>query len=546
MSLIPGPSGTIKIISNVPFSNNYSHSIYFANESDQRDYFKGKVLKTLDSQNYVKSENGKIRVKLDANEIQDASYLMWENPAINETSGGETHVHQADWCYAFITNIDFVSANVSEITYEIDVIQTYLIPKRAKLKECYIERRHTTSDEVGEHLEPEPISFSDKVYDHEEVFSDIDSNYSEFRPVMWTTFDTADIAKAPNVAAKGMGRRVGSFQGLYCTVFSNYDSFRAFMDLIGDWDEETYNFIMNNIVSVIAIPKIFAPMSGESVAWSPLYPGNSTDPSENGSYRKDHKFTKRVSGSLDGYTPNNKKLYTFPYNNFYLTNNDGGNQIFRYEYFSGSMNFRAYAAVQPNFEIVVYPENYAGEIGSCDRGVSLAGYPQVPWMSSAYKQWLGTADLSYKMQGISTIAAGIISGMQGNALGVGMSVMNLGRLQSSYSVEKNNAMQASNPTHMGASSAKTIAGLKQVIGYQQCVNSNDARRIDDYFTEFGYAVGKIATPNLTNGRKNQHYIKTVGCLAVGGCPSEYLRQIENIFNSGITFWKDGTVVGNYN
>ena len=534
------PNGTIWLLKKIPFNNNYAHSVYFSSESNQRAYIldESRIVAKLDDQNYVKSEVGKIKVKINPDVAEDVCYIAWKNADVGEA--------EAKYVYAFVTNIDMVSGNVCLVSYEVDVLQTYVIQDRVTFGECLIERRHTTSDGVGDHLEPEPISFGDKVYDHEEIFSAIDSDYSEFRPVMWTTFDTADIAKAPNVPAKGMGRRVGSFQGLYCTVFSSYDSFRAFMDLIGDWNEETYNFIMNNIVSVIAIPKIFAPMSGEANAWSPLFPGNTSDPDVNGSYRKDHTFTKRVSGSLNGYTPKNNKLYTFPYNNFYLTNNDGGNQVFRYEYFSGAMKFRAYAAVQPNFEIIVYPESYAGETASCDRGVSLAGYPQVPWMSSAYKQWLGTADLSYKMQGISTIAAGIISGMQGNALGVGMSVMNLGRLQGSYSVEKNNAMQASNPTHMGASSAKTIAGLKQVFGYQQCVNSNDARRIDDYFTEFGYAEGKIATPNLTNGRKNQHYIKTAGCvIKSGSCPAEYCRKIESIFNSGITWWNSAHV-GDYN
>ena len=533
----------------MPFSNNYSHSIYFANGSDQRSYFNGKVLKTLDSQNYIKSENGKIRVKLDANEIQDASYLMWENPAINETSGGQTHVHQADWCYAFITNIDFVSANVSEITYEIDVIQTYLIQDRATLKECYIERSHTTSDEVGEHLEPEPISFSDKVFQNPEVFSAINNSYENFRPVMWSTFEADEIAnlvqQTPQaIPSKGMGRRVGSFQGLYCTVFKDFDAFETYMDILTDISSpEVYNFIMNNIVSVVAIPSIFAPMNAETELWSDLYIGNSVDPDLNGSYHKVHTFTKHTSGNLDGYSVKNKKLYTFPYNNFYLTNNDGDVKTFRYEYFSGAMKFHAYAAVQPNFEIIVYPETYTGANG--DNGVSLSGYPQVPWIGNAYKQWLGSANLGYQVAGISTIASGVINGLQGNALGVGMSVMGLGSLAGKYITEKNSAMQASNPVHSGGSTAKTIANLKMIRGFQQCVNGYDARRIDDYFTEFGYAVGEIATPNLINGRKNQHYIKTAGCLAVGGCPSEYLRQIENIFNSGITFWKNGSVVGIY-
>ena len=41
------------------------------------------------------------------------------------------------------------------------------------------------------------------------------------------------------------------------------------------------------------------------------------------------------------------------------------------------------------------------------------------------------------------------------------------------------------------------------------------------------------------------YTKTRGCVLVGDAPADDVRAICNIYDSGITFWKNGNEVGNY-
>ena len=69
--------------------------------------------------------------------------------------------------------------------------------------------------------------------------------------------------------------------------------------------------------------------------------------------------------------------------------------------------------------------------------------------------------------------------------------------------------------------------------------------IDDYFTMFGYAVRQIGVPNM-NARPYFTYVKTVGCTVHGNMPSDHAKQIEQIFDKGVRFWKSVDNIGNYN
>ena len=74
-------------------------------------------------------------------------------------------------------------------------------------------------------------------------------------------------------------------------------------------------------------------------------------------------------------------------------------------------------------------------------------------------------------------------------------------------------------------------------------------KIDKYFKRFGYAYNDWNIPNVRS-RKYFNYIKTNVCniTSTNMIPLEYLEEIKDIFNSGITFWhKDrGAQILNYN
>lgn len=72
-------------------------------------------------------------------------------------------------------------------------------------------------------------------------------------------------------------------------------------------------------------------------------------------------------------------------------------------------------------------------------------------------------------------------------------------------------------------------------------------RIYDYFVKYGYKVNKWEKINV-NSRRYFNFIKTNTCNIVGDeIPHEYLEEIKDIFNRGVTIWhvENGANVGDY-
>lgn len=72
-------------------------------------------------------------------------------------------------------------------------------------------------------------------------------------------------------------------------------------------------------------------------------------------------------------------------------------------------------------------------------------------------------------------------------------------------------------------------------------------RIYDYFVKYGYKVNKWEKINV-NSRRYFNFIKTNTCNIVGEeIPHEYLEEIKDIFNRGVTIWHidNGASIGDY-
>lgn len=530
------PNGDIYLIKDVPFNPSYDHSIRFSSTSAQISYLtaSSRVCYHLTNQNYVKTEAGKIRIKgNDSGHGEDICYMAWNNPDIG--SG------DAKWVFAFVTNVDLVSAEVLEITYVVDVLQTYVIRNRVSFKECYIERRHTGSDDFGEHIEPEPIVSNRYVYGTPNI-----SKFYEPNIENWAVLVYAAKSRSEGTNVKTMGYRAGLPQGLYCNVFlgnSENTAYDEFASWLNSRTEEEFTEWVNNIVAVVAVPSEFVSASSGGLA-------------KNSPWRDVTKYVDAEIQTIDGYTPKNKKLLTYPYNCLHISNQDGIEEDLAYEFCtinnSNQIRFICALAIQPQPELIVAPYGYKGYPQgnpNYEAKIVIKDFPPIPWVGDAYKQYLGSQGMQNAFNLIKNAFAGATSGAflgGGNPIaavaGAATGVMGTA-IQQGISGEQ--AKIGTNEAHAASNSAMLALGQKAILTVQKCICKEDAKRIDDYFTRYGYAIGRIGTPNLSNGRKNQHYIKTRDCLVVGDCPAEYCRQIESIFDKGITWW-DSDNVGNYN
>lgn len=138
------PNSIIRLLKGVPLDNTYTDTIYFGSASAQLSHFQTYTYKLFTQQYYQRVNKGTLRVQVKADDIYDYNYLMFQN-----TSYGNK------WFYAFINKVNYINDSVSEVEYEIDVIQTWLF--EAVLEPSYVEREHSATDVVGDNIAPEPM-----------------------------------------------------------------------------------------------------------------------------------------------------------------------------------------------------------------------------------------------------------------------------------------------------------------------------------------------------------------------------------------------------
>lgn len=106
------------------------------------------------------------------------------------------------------------------------------------------------------------------------------------------------------------------------------------------------------------------------------------------SYVDTYNFAS-VPNNIDGYIPNNQKLRQYPY--IYLGFNapNGSQNIYKFEDFSGSPQFKVSSEINPNPNVLFIPQNYNGDSGDSFNNIaSLSGYPLLSTRSDYFNSWL--------------------------------------------------------------------------------------------------------------------------------------------------------------
>ena len=149
------PDSEIYLLKNVHLDPSYTDTIYFANQIEQSNYFKGLASQAspntgvhLEDYSYQRTNRGTIRVEGNAENLYNVDYMMFKNSAFGNK-----------WFYAFVLKADYINNNTVELTYQIDDIQTWLF--ETVLEPSFVEREHQATDVAGDNLIPEPIDIGE-------------------------------------------------------------------------------------------------------------------------------------------------------------------------------------------------------------------------------------------------------------------------------------------------------------------------------------------------------------------------------------------------
>lgn len=530
------PQSRIYICNGVRLDNRYEHTITFDNVPAQHSFFMDKVVHTLSAYTYLR-RTWNLKVALPAGtsmaSAQNWNYLFFTNDNYSDELANTYY-------YYFINHVEYVNDSTVELTLELDVMQTHHFD--FALQPCFVERHHTESDEVGEHLVAEDLELGDLVsefaYDAEDMKDLCILILSTYNPQTTGEDQTATVlASCYDGVFSGLG--------VYAVNMESWQALGSKLYLLSEAGK------IDGIVSIWVYPKSLVELA-EGETWD----GLALCKGVAGTKKLPVTVAKKQS-KLGNYTPKNKKVLTYPFNFLYASNNAGTASVYRYERFTNDKcEFELSGALSPEGVARCTPQYYNGVANNYDEGITLAGYPTCAWNSDTYKIWLAqnqnTNNLSMATSGLS-IAGGVATSVAGLATGnlvlAGAGAMTAihGGTQIASTLAAKKDMEVQPPQARGnfSSNVNVVNGKQLFSFYFKRVDDEHARIIDDYFTMYGYRINKKMTPN-PKARPAYTYIKTIGCLIHGTMCTEDIVKIESIFDKGITFWRDGDQIGNYN
>lgn len=494
----------------VPLENNYKNTLYFANASAQQSYFQSKIITSYSYTDFSYQRKDQIiRVPAHYDNIYKCNYVMYQNSAYNNK-----------WFYAFVTDLEYINDGRTDLHIETDVLQTWLFDYT--VKSSFVEREHVSNDSVGIHTVPENVELGEYISNGFVRDNELGDFVYVVQVTEWVSGDKPLATNFGGVYAPG---------GAYiCTTPSQVVNIIQALDNAGKGEAVT------NVYTVPA--KVVNNTSGAL-----QYSG------QNSPVTYDVEIDKQTT--LNGYTPRNKKLLTYPYNYLVLDNNNGSSNILQYENFStANCVFEVAGVPTVGGSIKCVPKDYKGETRFQQEGLMAGKFPTCGWVNDVYTNWLTQNAVNIGV-GIATSAVEIVGGVGLMATGAG-GIAGAGAIASGATgiansvgqIYQHSLMPNSSKGNINGGDINTCYNMNKFYFIKMSIKSEYAQIIDKYFDMYGYKVNMVKVPNK-NHRSNYWYTKTINVNIVGDIPQKDMQKIKNCYDNGITFWKNASNIEDY-
>ncbi len=512
-------NATVTLIRNSNISNDYKNTYYFDTLFEQRDFFLSRPIlgeeTNVSSFKTMATQGGTFIIDYAINEIFNANYLIIRD---------YTFFNNKDF-YCFITSIKMISEYTTEITYEVDVLQTYMFDY--EFNYCYIEREHVDDDTIGLHTLDENLNVGELVTASTQEITENDYNI--------IILATEPMQDPP--------------------IYFKPPSFIGGVSIPTYWANLPYE---KSSISVLKAIIDFYSKQGKadaivSIFIAPATLGSTLEPIR--------ENTVTVNKPILPVTPVNNKLYTYPFTCLVVETPQQA-KIYKYELLD-SLDFKVIGTFGENQSIFIYPSMYKGMSNDYSSGLNLSGFPLLPWTNDYYANWSAQTNASRKAEEKSNIingAFGVVGGTVATVGGIAtgnVAVAGAGAgavvktLTSSFlNVERMNAQKEQAqiiPDTMNGSSvaSNTLFAMRELGIKFSCktLKRENFFILDKYLSMYGYKVNKNKIPYL-HTRKYWNFIKMVDCNLISNIPNEHLTILEKIYENGVTFWHDEEI-GNY-
>lgn len=544
MSITVEPQSNITLVK-CKLEADLKNTFTFSSLANQTTYFNGLTKKVIGSNNYayVRKDNS-VNVDEPIDSLLQYNYMYYTNTGFTNKR-----------FYCFIDKLDYVNENTTRIYFHTDVFQTWYFD--LSWNRCFVEREHVNDDTFGANTVPENVELGDYVCNGVSyAFNSAGDCYI----ALAASYVPDDInLNTNNVQYNGI------YYGTPILLFETPLAVTNYIKILDKLDKG------DSITCIFMVPRSL--FTGQTLSFDTYtISGTTTKLSKipNTTIQSDVYSTSfLMKSTLDGYTPKNNKLFTYPYNYGILSNNVGQSAEIHYENFDFSnqggdlrFGFTTLGALTPGCSIRCYPQHYnkldddynsttGYHTGySYDYGVSGPKYPICSWNTDVYTNWLTSQGVNLGISFASSIASlGIGAGLAltgaGTGVGIGMMAGGITGIGASIASVYSHSLvppQAEGNTNSGD---VTFSANQMRIPFRfMSIRYEFARIIDNFFSAYGYKVNRIKVPNIT-GRSQWNFIKTIDCNVEGDIPQEDLETIRSTCNSGITFWHNPANIYNY-
>lgn len=538
----------VMICKNIKLDKNYQNVLTYKENQMYELCYNNKI--SIDNNfSFVQDSENSILVPFTYENCLKSNYMAFQNPRYSNK-----------WFFAFVDSVKYTSDKATQINFTIDNFATwfdYWSPKS-----CFVVREHTNDDTIGANTIPEGLETGDFII-NSMIPINIDAGItytivavSEFLP---------DFASTINPYYSVY---TGLYSGLKYIIFDDYTSVSNFIRAYNNEGKT------DAIYSVFVLPRaLFPTLTRYQTTYNPLSLPITLYIANNSDDYIDMYTTPDITTptALDGYTPQNNKLFIGDYNYLMVTNNVGQNYTYKYEDFiNNTARFKTVGAITMGGSIKAIPMNYkkflddeSESMYSWSYGITAPKYPTCSWITDPYTNWLTQnsinvlgVEINKEDQaglGLLSIAAGGllmatgVGGMAGAGLMLGGATSMFNNMQQNYQHDKI-PLQANGSTSSG--DITYSAGHMYIPCFKMTIKQQYARSIDEFFTRFGYKTNRLKLPNQT-GRTYFNYVEIGSSEIIGypndkGCPADAMEEINRIYRNGVTLWHDHNRIGNYN
>ena len=602
------PNSTIYLLAGVPIDKGYNYSLYFYTKASQITYMQSMRLSngTFTGQQYTRVEKGRLRVQVCADDVITCNYIMFKNDGT--ITGGTRYADK--WFYAF-AHVQYVNEQCCDVIFEIDDIQTWMFDyefnecfverehsatdvagdnlQPEPVDTGTLVAMHETDFSVGDYMfgaiiTNKPLHYiSPNASLNGEVFISVSMGGSgeyrllpEYAPYGinggsvsqydsstgianglyiytglllnesdWTDYFSAHISEyninnpQPIVGTTHSYDKPLTF-GLLCNAIINNDIYYTGSSSGGDFSED-------NIVACYQYPCNFNLISALQEGTAANFKAGVGMVTKNINKPQNFSF-KGVT-----YTPRNNKLLTAPYVKLFVSSLTGSSAEYNFEFFgdrSGTqLNYVQFAGLTSNFSkpsATCTPLWYKGKQFDYDEGLNATPYPVPIYSGDAFTRFWQQNKNAVQMSALASVLTSFAGMAMGNPIAAASGVMGVLGTEARISDIKNTPPNSYYQTENDVINVGT--NRYYFAFYTIGLTPEYARKIDSFFTKYGYAVNELKVPNLQRSstkRLNWNYLKVKNCMLHGTLPADVEDHLERIYEKGITFWNYNVTVGDY-